>query len=121
MQLVIVPEKCLTKILQLLLTFFDISQPFKCLSILSPNISINFWVFESMEQLLIDELSSLLSVFSLVDAFSAFFCNGIDCFGSMCVIFLFSFFTVSLPLSLSLSLPLSSSLSLSVQLGFFWQ
>ena len=85
--------------------FFDISQPFTCLSILSPNITINFWLFELMSQLLIDELSSLLSAFSLVDALSAFFCNGVDCFRSMCVIFLFSFFT----------------LSLSVQLGFFWQ
>ena len=75
--------------------FFDISQPFTCLSILSPNITINFWLFELMSQLLIDELSSLLSAFSLVDALSAFLCNGADCFGSMYVLFLLSFFTLS--------------------------
>ena len=92
--------------------FFDISQPFTCLSILSPNITINFWLFELMSQLLIDELSSLLSAFSLVDALSAFFCNGVDCFGSMCVIFLFSFFTLSLSIYLSLSLSISQSLYL---------
>ena len=100
MQFVVAPEKCLTKILQSLLTFFDISQPFKCLSILSPNITIDFLLFESMSRLLIDELSSLFSAFSLVDGLSAFLCNGVDCFGSMYVIFLFSFFTLSVLLFL---------------------
>ena len=95
MQFVVAPEKCLTKILQSLLTFFYISQPFTCLSILSPNITIDFLLFELMSLLLINELSSLLSAFSLVDALSAFLCNGVDYFGSMYVLFLFSFFTFS--------------------------
>ena len=67
--------------------------PFKCLSILSPNITIDFLLFELMSRLLIDGLSSLLSGFSLGDALLAFLC--IDCFGSTCVLFLFSFFTLS--------------------------
>ena len=72
------------------------TMPFKYLSILSPNINMNFLLFELMSWLLIDELSSLLSAFSLVDALSAFLCNGVDCFRSMCVLFLFSFFTLCL-------------------------
>ena len=57
--------KMLHKILQSLLTFSDISQPFKRFSILSPNITIDFLLFELMSQLLIDELFSLLPAFSL--------------------------------------------------------
>ena len=68
--------------------------PFKCLSTPSPNIAIDFLLFELMSGLLIDGLSSLLSVFSLVDALSAFLCSGVDCFGSMCVIILLSFSTL---------------------------
>ena len=66
-----------------------------CFSILSPNITIDFLLFELMSRLLTDELSSLLSAFTLVDALSAFLCNGVDCFRSLCVLFLFSFFTLS--------------------------
>ena len=90
MQFVAAPEKCLTKILQ-----SPISQSFKCLSILSPNITIDSLLSELLSRLLIDKLSSLLSAFSLVDALSALLCNGVDCFGSICVSFLFSFFTLS--------------------------
>ena len=43
MQLVVAPEKRLTKIVHSLLTFFDISQALKCLSILSPNITTDFF------------------------------------------------------------------------------
>ena len=100
MQFVVAPEECLTKILQSLLTFFDISQSFKCLSILSSNITIDFLLFELMSRLLIDELSLLLPAFSLTDALSALLCNGADCFGSICVIFLFSFFIFSVLLFL---------------------
>ena len=72
------------------------TMPFKYLSILSPNININFLLFELISRLLIDELSSLLLAFSFVDALSACLCNGVDCFRSMCVLFLFSFFTLCL-------------------------
>ena len=75
--------------------FFDISQSFKCLSILSHNITIDFLLFELMSRFLIDELSSLLSAFFIVDALSTFLCRGVDCIGPMCVLFLFSFFTLS--------------------------
>ena len=85
----------LDKNLAVALNFFDISQPFKCFSILSPNVTIDFLLFEFMSRLLIDEISSILSAFHLVDALSAFLCNGVDFFGPMCVIFLFSFFTLS--------------------------
>ena len=88
----------LQKILQSLLTFSDISQPFKRFSILSPNITIDFLLFELMSQLLIDELFSLLPAFSLVDALPAFLCNGVDFLGPMCVIFLLSLFTLSITL-----------------------
>ena len=71
---------------------------YKCVSILSPNINIDFLLFELMSCLLIDELSSLLSALSLVDALSAFLCNSVDCFRSVCVLFLFSFFTLSVSL-----------------------
>ena len=72
------------------------TMPFKYFSILSPNININFLLFELMSWLLIDELSSLLLAFSLVDTLSACLCIGVDCFRSMCVLFLFSFFTLCL-------------------------
>ena len=117
MQFVVAPEKCLTKILQSLLTFFDISQPFKCFSILSPNITIDFLLFELMSQLLIGELSSLLSAFSLVDALPAFLCYCVDCFGSMCVMFLFSFFTLSVLLFLDL---LEDSINLESVINSIW-
>ena len=55
--------KMLDKNLAVTLTFFDIYQPFKCLRILSPNITTNFLLFELMSRLLIDELSSLLLAF----------------------------------------------------------
>ena len=102
MQFVVAPEKCLTKILQSLLTFFDVSQPFKCLSILSPNITMDFLLSKLKSRLLVDELSLLLSAFSLVDVLSEILCNRIDCFGLMYVIFLFSFCTLSVLLFLVL-------------------
>ena len=64
--------KMLDKNLTVALNFFDISRSFKCFSILSLNITIDFLLFEMMSPLLIDELSSLLSAFSLVDALSTF-------------------------------------------------
>ena len=78
--------------------------PFKCLSMLSPNITIDLLLFELMSQLLINELSSLLSAFSLEDALSAFLCNGVDCFEPLCVIFLLPFFTLSLSVLLFLDI-----------------
>ena len=103
MQLDVVPEKCLTKILQFLLTFFDISQPFKCLSILSPSVTINFLLFELMSRLLIDELSSLLSTLLLVDALSPFLLN-VDCFGSIWAISWFYYIEVFEKILLSCNL-----------------
>ena len=103
MQLDVVPEKCLTKILQFLLTFFDISQPFKCLSILSPSVTINFLLSELMSRLLIDELSSLLSTFLLVDALSPFLLN-VDCFGSIWAISWFYYIEVFEKILLSCNL-----------------
>ena len=111
-------RKILDKNLAVALKFFDISQPFKCLSILSPNITINFSLFELISRLLIDELSSLLSTFSLAHALLEFLCNGVDCFGSMCAIFLFTFFTLSVLLFLSF---LEDSVNLESAINSVWR
>ena len=128
MQFVVAHEKCLIKILQLLLTFFwhfpamyaykCVSMyAYKCVSILSPNINIDFLLFELMSCLLIDELSSLLSALSLVDALSAFLCNSVDCFRSVCVLFLFSFFTLSVSLFSDFS---EDSVNLESAINWVW-
>ena len=76
--------------IQFLLTFFDISQPFKCLSIPLPNITMDFLLFKLMSRLLIDHLSSILSAF-LLDVLNPFLHDDADCFKLKCVVFLFSF------------------------------
>ena len=85
----VAPEKCLTRILRSFLTFLDIFQRFNCLSILSPNITMDFLLFELMSWLLVDELSSLLPAFFLADEVPALLCNGVGCSGSMYVKFCF--------------------------------
>ena len=47
-----------------------------------------------MSRLLVNELSSLLSAFSFVYALSAYLRSDVDCFGSMYIMFLFSFCTL---------------------------
>ena len=90
---------------------------YKCVSILSPNINIDFLLFELMSCLLIDELSSLLSALSLVDALSAFLCNSVDCFRSVCVLFLFSFFTLYVSLFSDFS---EDSVNLESAINWVW-
>ena len=87
--MIVAPEKCLTKILRSLLTFLDIFQRFNYLRVLLLDITMDFLLFVLMSWLLVDELSSLLSTFFLADVVSALLCNGVGCFGSMCVKFCF--------------------------------
>ena len=56
---------------------------------------MDFLLLEFMSRLLIDESSSALSAFSFAHVLSALFCNGVDRFELMRVIFFFSLCTFS--------------------------
>ena len=107
----------LDKNLAVTLNVIDISQPFECLSILLPNNTINFLLFKLMSRLLIDELSSLLSAFSLLDGFSAFFFIWVQIVLDLLSVSLSLCLSVSLCVSVSLSVSVSVSVSLSLSLS----